>query len=65
MLFDVKLARVKGKLFRADSKLPCGQCPRHELSDGETRHLDGDHGNDEGLGAVGEEGVDEGEEDAR
>lgn len=65
MLLDVKLARVERERFRADSKLPRGQRPRHELSDREARHLDGDHGYDERLGAVGEEGVEEGEEGAR
>lgn len=46
----------------SDAKWGCGKNRGHESSDGESGNLNGDLGDDEGLSAVREELVEEGEE---
>lgn len=65
MFLRVERPGVERHLAEAgEAKRRRGEDPLHEPSDGEGGHLYGDHGDDEGLGAVHEEGVEEGEEDA-
>ena len=65
MFLHVKGTWVERKLAGPDAKLGCGKNRGHESSDGEGGNLDGDLGDDEGLFAVREELVEEGEEGTR
>jgi len=67
VFLHVEGARVEREVAgpeAGDPKLGRGEKRGHEASDGEGGHLDGDLGDDEGLSAVGEELVEEGEEGA-
>lgn len=69
VLLHVERTRVDRELSSGaqsrDPKLGSGEHGRHEPSDGEGGHLDGDLGDDEWLRSVGEELVEERQERAR
>ena len=64
VLLHVEGPRVHRPLSAQRRALRLRQHPRHEVPDRQRRHLDGDLADDDGLGAVGEELVEEGEQRA-